>query len=261
MNKLFSIVLVLLCFGFTIDEVTESHSDGTPKTIKTYKIQNNKLILEREREFYSNGVMKYDRKYRNNQEYSLNSWDRNGNVFEVNLREYYFPIDSFIENPKVYIYENDSGVISDIIKCEAFIEKNGDTLFVSTFYNDFNSPGVEWRELCSANGLLNIDSERSKMINSPLFNYNQKIGESSKSSYYHNNEKVFWERTFLDTLDNMDLVVYKDVFKQNNEVVYSRNLFYKYGVGRVAVYDDYGRLTLEKIIDLKTFQSLQKINE
>ena len=53
----------------------------------------------------------------------------------------------------------------------------------------------------------------------------------------------------------------EDVFKENNEVVYSRVLFYKYGVGRVAVYDDYGSLTLEKIIDLKTFHSLQKNNE
>ena len=165
---------------------------------------------------------------------------------------------AIVWNDEKYKY---SYLLKKIDEAKAFIEKNGDTLFVSTFYNDLNSPGVEWRELCSANGLLNIDSERSKMINSPLFNYNQQIGESSKSSYYHNNEKVFWERTFLDTLDNMDLVVYEDVFKQNNEVVYSRNLFYKYGVGRVAVYDDYGRLTLEKIIDLKTFQSLQKINE
>tara|TARA_B100000131_G_C18061733_1_gene590733 strand:+ start:63 stop:854 length:792 start_codon:yes stop_codon:yes gene_type:complete len=260
MTKLFPIILFLLFSIFLpIDEITESHSNGAPKTIKTYKVQNNKLILEREREFYSNGILKYDRKFKNGEEYSFNSWGRDGGAFKVNLRKYYFPIDSFIDSAKVYIYKNnETGAISDIIKCQSFVEASGDTLFVSTFYDDFYSLGSEWKELCSSEGLVNISSKESKMINSPLFEYNQQLGDKSKASYYHRGEKIFWERTFVDTLDNM--IVYKDIFRQNNKIVYSRTLFYKDGVGRLAVKDSYGLSSLVEIIDLDTFEKLQQIS-
>ena len=92
----------------------------------------------------------------------------NDTIFSANLRKYYFPIEKFIDNPQVYIYKDDvNGYVKDIIKCESFIQKNGDTLFVSTFYNNYWSAGAEWNELCLSEGLINIDSKDSKMISSP----------------------------------------------------------------------------------------------
>ena len=47
------------------------------------------------------------------------------------------------------------------------------------------------------------------------------------------------------------LVTLINVLKQNNEIFYSRTLFYKDGVGRVGVDDNNEFYSLEKIVELK----------
>ena len=217
----------------------------------------NKILVTGGAGFIGSNLCEALSKDPNNEVYSFSSWDKAGSPFKINLREYYFPIDYFINNPQVYIFENEDNKIVDVIKCESFVQKGGDTLFVSTFYNDPNSPGIEWREVCSSRGIMNIDSPGSKMINSPLFNYYQGLGEKSEASYRNGDQRIFWERIFVDTLKNM--VIYEDVFKENDKVVYSRTLFYEYGVGRVAVNDKYGRKTLREVVDLNTFE--QRLRE
>ena len=262
MNKNIKNIIAICLFGvlMSLETVAEYHSNGTPKIVKTYKIQSNKLILDKEQEFYSNGVIKFETKYRNGEAHSFNSWDKTGKPFKINLREYYFPIDKFIDNPQVYIYEDWSRRIKDIIKCETLIDGNRDTIFTLTFYSDLNSPGFEWKEKCTSKGILNMSSPEYKMINSPLFNYEQDLGDKSQASYFIDGREIYWERTLWDTvswrnnenliyylenvpeslykdIQELDLVVYSDSFKENNETIdhWGRDLFYSKGIGRVAV--------------------------
>ena len=86
MNKLFPIVLALLCFGFllSMDQVTENHPNGMPKVIKTYK-GSNKLELTKEIGYYSNGVKKYQTTYHKGKIKDTQRWDENG----IKQKDYY----------------------------------------------------------------------------------------------------------------------------------------------------------------------------
>ena len=86
MNKLFPIVLALMCFGFllSVEQVTENHPNGMPKVIKTYK-GSNKLELTKEIGYYSNGVKKYQATYHKGKIKDTQRWDENG----IKQKDYY----------------------------------------------------------------------------------------------------------------------------------------------------------------------------
>ena len=252
-------------FLIAVDEITDRYSNGLPKTILSYKITSNKLILDRERGFYSNGEMKYDKRYRNGEVYSSRSW------VKVNLREYYYPLDKLINNPRVYVYENQDGELMDIQKLETTIEENGDTILVSTFYSDLYDKGSIWKERCTLEGIEHISGPTYQMVDSLIFQYHQDIGESSHASFNRDNVDytIFWERILKGTLESnsteiwdyddsrvitSEAIIFKDIFSDGKEDIYSRTLQYQKGIGRVSLVDEYQTLKLVYIFSLDDFE-------
>ena len=107
MNKLFPIVLVLMCFGLllSLEEVIEHHPNGMPKVVKIYT-GSNKLELTKQIGYYSNGVKKYQKTYYKGEIKNSQSWDSFGNI-EKQQKKY-------VETPKVETFEDKISKIIDI---------------------------------------------------------------------------------------------------------------------------------------------------
>ena len=64
-------------FLMCVEYVSEIHSNGMPKVIKTYNGYG-KLELTKESGYYSDGVKQYEKSYYNGQAKNTIRWDRNG---------------------------------------------------------------------------------------------------------------------------------------------------------------------------------------
>ena len=70
-------LLFLLSFIFSLQTVSEYHSNGMPKVIKTYNGYT-KLQLIKEVGYYSSGIQKYQKKYYNGEVQNIQRWDESG---------------------------------------------------------------------------------------------------------------------------------------------------------------------------------------
>ncbi len=84
MNKLFPIILALMCFGLLLplEQVTDNHPNGMPKVIRTYKGVN-KLELTKEVGYYSNGVKEYQTTYYKGEVKDKKRWNIHGEKVDL----------------------------------------------------------------------------------------------------------------------------------------------------------------------------------
>ena len=78
LNKLNLIILILICnLLLPLEQVTENHSNGMPKVVKTYKGSNN-LELTKEVGYYSNGAKEYQLTYYKGEVKDAKRWNIDG---------------------------------------------------------------------------------------------------------------------------------------------------------------------------------------
>ena len=76
MRALFPLI-ACSAFLMCVEYVSETHSNGMPKVIKTYNGYG-KLELTKESGYYSDGTKQYEKSYYNGQAKNTITWDRNG---------------------------------------------------------------------------------------------------------------------------------------------------------------------------------------
>ena len=74
-----ALVYLIICSTFLIcvEYVSETHSNGMPKVIKTYNGYG-KLELAKESGYYSDGTKRYEKSYYNGEVKNITRWDKNG---------------------------------------------------------------------------------------------------------------------------------------------------------------------------------------
>ena len=76
-----NILLILISsLSFCLEEITDHHSNGIPKTVKSYSSYG-KLELVKEMGYYSNGIKQYEKNYAAGELKNTEWWDENGEKF------------------------------------------------------------------------------------------------------------------------------------------------------------------------------------
>ena len=77
MSKLLICLIVSFTFLMCIEYVSETHSNGMPKVVKTYNGYG-RLELTKESGYYKDGTKKYENSYYNGEVKNTTRWDKNG---------------------------------------------------------------------------------------------------------------------------------------------------------------------------------------
>ena len=76
--KNLSVVLILCSLFLSLDYISETYDDGTPKIVKAYRKYGSTLGLVSETGYYIDGQMEYQKKYRNEELVSTSMWNKDG---------------------------------------------------------------------------------------------------------------------------------------------------------------------------------------
>ena len=116
MRRIAIFLIIFISISICIDHISEVHSNGMPKVIKTYNGYG-KLELNKEAGYYSEGTQKYQKTYYNGEVKNIQRWDKSGKRIIENNKIYNagWPADK--KNEAINKCSSDSNITREICEC------------------------------------------------------------------------------------------------------------------------------------------------
>ena len=155
--------LVFVGVLFSVEQVVENYSNGTPEIIKTYSSGYGKLDLSKEIGYYSDGSKKYQKTYYNGKVKTEQRWDKDGN--KINLSDYKVEEDEVEKKEKkIDLLKQKQNKLSELVRIQGhnliYQEFKLDSLVLSLEQMQFEMAKMN-RQLTEKDEQLEEDTEEN----------------------------------------------------------------------------------------------------